>query len=122
MTEHQAFRLVAPEFNSVKEEELDNWFILTRPLVGKKAFGELYAQALAYLTAHRMKMMGLGTNENGTVADSIRIGNYSEGETSVGFSVNQGTNLLSDGELTLTQYGLSYLSLRRMVSTAIITH
>lgn len=63
MTEHQAFRLVAPEFNATSEAELDNWFILTRPLVGKKSFGDLYAQALAYLTAHRMKMMGLGSSD-----------------------------------------------------------
>ena len=45
---------------------------------------------------------------------ALPICNYSEGETSIGFNVNQATNLLVDAELTLTPYGLEYLSLRRL--------
>ena len=69
-------------------------------------------QALALLTAHRLKMAGYGDSSYGTVGDTLRIGSYSEGETSIGFTVNQATNLLVDAELTLTPYGLEYLSLR----------
>ena len=71
------------------------------------------------LTAHRLKMAGYGDSSYGTVGDTLRISNYSEGETSVGFSVGQATNLMVDAELALTPYGLEYLTLRRLVVISI---
>ena len=109
------FRLLAAEFAAVPDETLVSWLELTAPLVSKKRFGKLYDQALALLTAHRLKMAGYGDSTYGTVGDTLRIGSYSEGETSVSFTVNQGTNLLVDAELALTQYGLEFLTLRRLV-------
>ncbi len=74
------------------------------------------SKPLALLTAHRLKMSGYGdSSQLGTVGDSLRVNSYSEGETSIGFSVNQQTNLLADAELALTPYGLQFLSLRRLV-------
>lgn len=111
----QIFRLVATEFDSLVDETIENWIELTAPLISKKRFGKLYDQALALLTAHRLKMSGYGDNTFGTVGDTLRVGSYSEGETSVGYTVNQSTNLTVDAELALTPYGLEYLSLRRLV-------
>ena len=111
----KVFRLLAAEFAAVPDETLVSWLELTAPLVSKKRFGKLYDQALALLTAHRLKMAGYGDSTYGTVGDTLRIGSYSEGETSVSFTVNQGTNLLVDAELALTQYGLEFLTLRRLV-------
>lgn len=116
-TAAEIFRLVATEFTDLNDETVESWLELTSPLISKKVFGKLYEQALALLTAHRLKMAGYGNSAYGTVGDTLRIGSYSEGETSIGFTVNQGTNLQPDAELALTQYGLEYLSLRR---TAII--
>ena len=87
----------------------------TSPHISEKVFGKLYDQALALLTAHRLKMAGYGDSSYGTVGDTLRIGSYSEGETSIGFTVNQATNLMVDAELALTPYGLEYLTLRRLV-------
>ena len=115
MTALEIFRLVATEFSSMKDDKVSQWLELTSPLISKRVFGKLYDQALALLTAHRLKMAGYGDNSYGTVGDTLRIGSYSEGETSLGFTVNQATNLLVDAELTLTPYGLEYLSLRRLV-------
>ena len=115
MTPIEIFRLVATEFSSMKDETVSQWLELTSPLISKRVFGKLYDQALALLTAHRLKMAGYGDSSYGTVGDTLRIGNYSEGETSIGFTVSQATNLLVDAELTLTPYGLEYLSLRRLV-------
>ena len=115
MTALEIFRLVATEFSSMKDDKVSQWLELTAPLISKRVFGKLYDQALALLTAHRLKMAGYGDNSYGTVGDTLRIGSYSEGETSIGFTVNQATNLLVDAELTLTPYGLEYLSLRRLV-------
>ena len=115
MTALELFRLVATEVSSMKDAKVSQWLELTAPLISKRVFGKLYDQALALLTAHRLKMAGYGDNSYGTVGDTLRIGSYSEGETSIGFTVNQATNLLVDAELTLTPYGLEYLSLRRLV-------
>jgi hypothetical protein len=109
------FRLVATEFENLNDETVEAWLDLTAPLISKKVFGKLYDQALALLTAHRLKMAGYGDSTYGTVGDTLRIGSYTEGETSISFTVNQGTNLLVDAELALTPYGLEYLSLRRLV-------
>ena len=115
MTVIEIFRLVATEFKALDDDKVMAWSELTAPLISKKVFGKLYDQALALLTAHRLKMAGYGDSTYGTVGDTLRIGSYSEGETSVSFTVNQGTNLLVDAELALTPYGLEYLSLRRVV-------
>lgn len=115
MTVIEIFRLVATEFQDLDDEKVNAWVELTAPLISKKVFGKLYDQALALLTAHRLKMAGYGDSTYGTVGDTLRIGSYSEGETSVSFTVNQGTNLLVDAELSLTQYGLEFLTLRRLV-------
>lgn len=111
----EIFRLVATEFASMEDKTVSLWLELTSPLISKRVFGQLYDQALALLTAHRLKMAGYGDSSYGTVGDTLRIGSYSEGETSIGFTANQATNLLVDAELTLTPYGLEYLSLRRLV-------
>ena len=115
MTVIEIFRLVATEFKALDDDKVMAWSELTAPLISKKVFGKLYDQALALLTAHRLKMAGYGDSTYGTVGDTLRIGSYYEGETSVSFTVNQGTNLLVDAELALTPYGLEYLSLRRLV-------
>jgi len=115
MTAFEIFRLVGTEFASIGDEEVNKWIELTKPFISEKRFGRFYEQALAYLTAHRMKMSGLGDTALGTIGDSLRVSSYSEGETSVSFSVNQQTNMLADAELALTQYGLSYLTIRRLV-------
>lgn len=111
----EIFRLVATEFSNLNDETIVNWLELTKPMVSKKRFGKLYEQALALLTAHRLKMAGYGDSSLGTIGDSLRVGSYSEGETSVSFTVSQATNLTVDAELALTPYGLEYLSLRRLV-------
>lgn len=115
MTALEIFRTVAMEFKNMQDEDVEKWIELTEPLISRSRFGKLYEQALALLTAHRLKMSGYGDTTLGKVGDSLRVGSYSEGETSVSFTVNQQTNLLADAELALTPYGLEYLSLRRLV-------
>lgn len=115
MTALQIFRLVANEFDNVSDEIIEGWFELTEPLISKRIFGKLYNQALAYLTAHRMKMAGFGDSTFGSVGDALRVASYSEGETSISFSTGQSTNMMVDAELALTPYGIAYLSLRRLV-------
>ena len=61
----EIIRLIAPEYNSVNDDTIGGWIALTRPLVSARKFGELYAQAVALLTLHRMKLSGAFEAESG---------------------------------------------------------
>lgn len=122
----EIFRLVATEFADMPDEDLiddetgevaiygvKSFLKLYSDQISEKRFGKTYQKALAYLTAHKLKMNGYGNNENGRIGDSLRVGSYSEGETSISYTTNQQTNLQVDAEYALTVYGLEFLTLRR---------
>lgn len=120
MTALEVFRFVAKEFGDIVDSDIEKYMGLYAPLISKKRFGESYEQALAYLTAHNLKMNGYGNVENGTIADALRVGSYSEGETSISYTTNQQTNLTVDAEYALTVYGLKFLTLKRNAIIPII--
>ena len=66
-------RLTAREFASLSDETIQSWIELTQPLISKRVFGKLYDQALALLTAHRLKMAGYGENDSGTIGDKLGV-------------------------------------------------
>ena len=118
MTAIEIIRLVAPEFSEVDDTVISKWVEIVKPMVSRKQFGDLYEQAIAYLICHKLKMAGNGANplgELGTIGIGFSIGSVSEGGTSVSFGAGQSSNLATDAELTLTAYGLQFLSLRRLV-------
>lgn len=115
------FRIIAPEFKAVDDDTVLQWIDLTTPMVSRKLFGNLYEQAVALLSAHRMKISGCGEDQTAGegvlqlgIGDTLRVSSYSEGETSVSFN-NSAVSTLSDSDLMLTAYGVQYLSMRRMV-------
>lgn len=121
------FRIIATEFADMPDEDIADedtgkikqfgvktFLELYSDQISERRFGKSYLKALAYLTAHKLKMSGYGDNSsNGKIADSLRVNSYSEGETSISFSTNQQTNLQTDAEYALTVYGLEFLTLRR---------
>ncbi len=128
------FRLVATEFADMPDDDVvdtdtgkvtkygvNSFLQLYSDQISEKRFGKSYEKALAYLTAHKLKMNGYGNNENGLIGDSLRVGSYSEGETSISYTTNQQTNLQVDAEYALTVYGLEFLTLRRNVVIPIIS-
>lgn len=127
------FRLVATEFADMPDDDVVNdegkvtayginsFLELYSDQISERRFGKTYQKALAYLTAHKLKMSGYGNNENGKIGDSLRVGSYSEGETSISFTTNQQTNLQVDAEYALTNYGLEFLTLRRNAVIPIIS-
>ena len=130
----QIFRIVASEFNDIPDEDVtdpDTGKVVTHGVktylelysdqISEKRFGKTYQKALAYLTAHKLKMNGYGNSENGTIGDSLRVSPYSEGETSVSYSTNQQSNLQVDAEYALTVYGLEFLTLRRNAIIPIVS-
>ncbi|MCL1999037.1 MAG: DUF4054 domain-containing protein [Turicibacter sp.] len=98
------------------------WIGLTSPLVSQKRFGNLWEQALALMTAHRMTLSGVGLTEDGADTDlsigspyqTARVSSYSEGRTSI--SYNDNTDKLADltSDLGMTEYGVQYQSLLRL--------
>ena len=117
------FRLVATEFGGLSDETVLMWIELTAPLISKRRFRNLWAQALALLTAHRMKTANARVTDGGDplqdvgdigVGNLMRVANYSEGEVSLGFNSNILQYTETNAELALTPYGIQYLSLRRM--------
>ena len=131
----EIFRLAAPEFDGIPDEDvidevsgkvatrgIRSFLELYADQISRKRFGKSYEKALAYLTAHKLKMNGYGENgASGKIGDSLRVSSYSEGETSISFSTNQGTNLQVDAEYALTVYGLEFLTLRRNAIIPIIS-
>ncbi len=123
MSALEVFRLTASEFAGVEDETVSQWLDLTAPLVSRRQFGRLYEQALALLTAHRMKMSGAydaaesdeGGVNLGSVADSLRIASYSEGSASVSFYNGGMSSESGGGDLALTVYGTQFKALRQMV-------
>ena len=125
----EILRLVATEFSEVKDETVQTWIDLTVPLVSRKRFGTVYEQALALLTAHRMKTASVGSEVNanadldevGGVGVAFRVGSYSAGGESIGFNNSVLTSSLNpDAELTQTVYGVQFISLRDMYIIPII--
>ncbi len=122
----EIFRLVATEFSGIPDDDekdpdtgkttqygVRSFLALYSDQISEERFGKAYPKALAYLTAHKLKMNGYGDCENGKIADSLRVSSYSEGETSISYSTGQQANLQVDAEYALTVYGLEFLTLRR---------
>lgn len=125
----KVFRIVAAEFAEVDDETVNTWLDLTAPLVSRKRFGKLYEQALALLTAHRMKMAAVGSDESaggafddlGGAGVAFKVGSYTSGGESVSFNSAALTSQLStDAEYTQTMYGVQYISLRNRCAISII--
>ena len=117
------FRLMAAEFAAVDDDTVTAWIELTSTLVSRKRFGNLWSQALALYTAHRMKVAQVGVVAGEDPMGDIgkinpgnlsRVASYSEGEVSISFNSNQAQLTQTDAELAMTEYGVQYLSLRRM--------
>ncbi len=125
----KVFRIVAAEFSGVDDETVNTWLDLTAPLVSRKRFGKLYEQALALLTAHRMKMAAVGSDESaggafddlGGAGVAFKVSSYTSGGESVSFNSAALTSQLNaDAEYTQTMYGVQFLSLRNMCAISII--
>ncbi len=113
MTTLEIFRLIATEFSTISDTDVNKWIELTEPLISESRFGNTYKQALAYLTAHKMKMAGLGDTSVGKIDDMMRVSSYSEGSVSISYSTGgSGGANIADEEYRLTAYGRQYLTIR----------
>lgn len=122
MDAYEIIRMTMAEFSATPDDTVKAFISLSEPFISEKKFGKMYQQALAYLSAHKMKMSGLGNKiGSGTIGDTIGLSSVSEGETSVSFSNNQAGNIATDSEFGLTVYGMQYLQIRKRCVVTIIS-
>lgn len=119
-------RTIAPEFKSVKDEDVNQFLSICESLVSKKVFGRVYDQALALLAAHRMKLAGQGVDpmggsaSGGGAAAGFGFSSVAEGGANVSFNTAN-INTGNDSWYALTSYGMEFLNLRRMYVVPIIS-
>jgi hypothetical protein len=118
---YDVFRILAPEFKDIEDENVKQWILLTSAMISRKRFGHLFSQALALLTAHRMKMAKgnlvadgdpLADIGNIGMGNFMRVGSFSEGQVSIGFNHDTSQYADADADYTLTEYGIQYLTIR----------
>ena len=131
LTPLQAFRIIAKEYSSMADEDVEQYIEFVLPMVSEKRFGELYSRAVALLTAHTMKInnvtanadtgIGGGLGELSTMK-SLGVASYSEGSTSISFnsSTSSGSSSNTDAEYESTVYGTQYLTLKKSLPNIII--
>ena len=125
-----AFRLIAPEFSNIPDEDttdesghtvygIKTYLDFYSIHVSKKKFGKFYAEALALITAHELKMTGEGEDEGVggiSVGAAIGVSSVSEGETSISFGYNSiAASNDADADYKLTIYGRQFISLYERV-------
>lgn len=128
------FRIIATEFKDIPDEDTTDesgnttygaktYLELYSGLISKKRFGKLYGMALAYMTAHKLKMMGFGSQDDniGSMATALRLSSASEGETSVSFNTALTGTTDADAEYGLTIYGREFLTIKSRVIVGIVS-
>ena len=122
------FRLIASEFASIEDEVVLQWMELSIPHLSKKRFGSRYNEALALLTAHKMKLANVGVVEGEdplfTVSkigagNLMRVGSYSEGSVSLSLNSGAGQYTGINAEYGLTNYGIQLQTILRNVMAII---
>ena len=122
------FRIIGNEFKEIPDDDSDMMYGVNTYLelfadqISAKRFGTSYTKALAYLTAHKLKMMDKGADDGfGSMGAALRIASASEGETSVSFASNASLSTETDAEYALTIYGIEFLTLRRNAIIPIVS-
>lgn len=111
------FRVIAPEFAEVSDEEIKARIDFVKPLIGKN-FGELYTRAVALYTAHVMTLQRLIADEGATggVITSGAITREREGDLERSYGGENSGDLLSK-----TAYGKQYSQLLKMCIVSVKT-
>jgi len=106
----QYFRILASEFSEKSDKDVCIWLTMTEPIVNERFFERMYHQALALLTAHRMKMTSKADDE----AEGIyTVASISEDGASEKYLHDRPNLDMDDGSLKMTKYGQQYIELRR---------
>ena len=110
-----------PEFASIADATRDVYIALAMEEMDSTAWGELYNQGVAYLAAHKMLRMGVGSS--GVIGGGAGAAGMVTAETAGKVSRSYGSAAsasvtLGEQEYTTTKYGMQYLALLRRLDEA----
>ena len=117
----KVFRVIAPEFNNLTDEEVTAMLELFSPIVSKNTFGTKYNLALAYLVAHIIALNGLYATTQGSSTDGSVAGikREREGDLEREYAIPDASDYMS--LLYKTYYGRMYLQIMKLCAIGIKT-
>ena len=115
------FRVIAPEFANLTDEQVETMVALYEGFVSKKVFGSKYNLAVAYLTAHLIALNNLYTTTAGASTDASVAGvrREREGDLEREYAIPDASDYMS--LLYKTYYGRMYLQIMKLCSIGIKT-
>ena len=117
----KVFRVIAPEFSEMTDEEVTEMLELFSPMVSKKTFGTKYNLAMAYFVAHILSLNNVYTSVTGASSDASVAGvkREKEGDLEREYAIPDASDYMS--LLYKTYYGRMYLQLMKMCAIGIKT-
>lgn len=117
----KVFRVIAPEFNNLTDEEVTAMLELFAPMVSKHTFGTKYNLALAYFVAHIIALNGVYATAQGSSTDGSVAGikREKEGDLEREYAIPDASDYMS--LLYKTYYGRMYLQIMKMCAIGIKT-
>lgn len=115
----KTFRLLAPDLADATEDMVLAYRKLAEPMISESKFGDLYPQALVYLTAHRMAYQNLiaegGSSSGAVIAGNViseKEGDLQRSYGSAGSGASGGTG--GTDAYDKTAYGILFKQIRDM--------
>ena len=117
----KVFRVIAPEFAEMTDEEVTEMLELFAPMVSKHTFGNKYNLALAYFVAHIISLNNVYTTTSGASADNSVSGvkREREGDLEREYAIPDASDYMS--LLYKTYYGRMYLQIMKLCAIGIKT-
>lgn len=117
----KVFRVIAPEFSEMTDEEVMEMLELFSPMVSKKTFGTKYNLAMAYFVAHILSLNNVYTSVTGASSDDSVAGvkREKEGDLEREYAIPDASDYMS--LLYKTYYGRMYLQIMKLCAIGIKT-
>jgi hypothetical protein len=117
----KVFRVIAPEFSEMTDEEVTTMLELFAPMVSKKTFCDKYNLALAYFVAHIISLNNVYTTTAGASSDASVAGvkREKEGDLEREYAIPDASDFMS--LLYKTYYGRMYLQIMKLCAIGIKT-
>ena len=117
----KVFRVIAPEFNNLTDEEVTTMLELFSPMVSKHTFGTKYNLALAYFVAHIIALNGVYATAQGSSTDGSVAGikREKEGDLEREYAIPDASDYMS--LLYKTDYVRMYLQIMKLCAIGIKT-
>lgn len=115
----ETFRLLAPDLADATDDLVLAYRKLAEPMISESKFGDLYPQALVYLTAHRMAYQNLiaegGSSSGAAIAGNVISEKEGDLQRSYG-SAGSGASGSGSGAdaYDKTAYGILFKQIRDM--------